>query len=122
METVKLYSQDERTTGKTITLPLVGDKTFSNDENAIEVTKDQADQLALIDFGIKLIDNNIADSSEKSKAAFDETVQMLQALPVEDVDKFLAEYPRKETHKLQSAESKINFLAKKAAKNANANV
>lgn len=99
----KLFSKDEKTKGKTITLPLVGDVTFDNQDNSIDIDSEKVESLLAKDFGIELV--RISNSNHQS--------EMLEALDLGELKELLSTYPPKETRKLSIREDIVQFLNKK---------
>lgn len=111
MSKVKVFSEEEITRGKVITLPLVGDQNFSAEDNSIELEKEEAAELLKLNCGIKF-----TLKVDKKESSADENLSMLKALEEEEVNDLLATYPDKETKNLKSLDQKIDYLAKKMAK------
>lgn len=111
MSKVQLFSQDERTRSKTITLPLVGDQLFDSETNSISVDAEKADALLELDFGISLV-----KKSEEGSTSNDPNRTMLEALEMDEVNDLLSTYPQKITKGLKTKQEKIDYLLKEMAK------
>lgn len=111
MSKVKVFSEEEITRGKMITLPLVGDQKFNEEDNSIELEKNDATELLKLNCGLKLV-----LKVNKKESGEDENLAMLKALEEAEVNDLLATYPDKETKNLKSLDQKIDYLAKKMAK------
>lgn len=117
MSKVQLFSQDERTRGKIITLPLVGDQQFETTDNSISIESDQVKELLSLDFGIKLIDKLVKKGDEDLNTNNDDPNKtMLNGLDGAEIDSLLIPYPVKIVKSLKTRQEKIDYLAKEMAK------
>ncbi len=120
MSKVKLFSQDQKTKGRSITLPLVNTVSFDETDNSIEVEESLVNDLLSLDFGIKLLTaDNIKEQNKKreevkSKSSGNNTSNevMLRALSLPEIDGLLSAYPESETKRLNTTEKKILYLVK----------
>lgn len=103
-----LYSRDEKTKGKKITLPVVNTVEFDAENNSIEVDEEKVDQLLQLDFGIKLF------LTEKDEEKVEDTdvnfKKMLRSLSEKELKELLSDYPIEETKKLVKRSDIINYL------------
>lgn len=109
MSKVKLYSTNETTKGKPVTLPILGDIVFDIVDNSVEIESDQVDALLNLDFGIKLV-LNIDKKEGKEKTS---NFEMLKALNETEIDQLLINYPKSQVKKLNSLDKKIEYLNKR---------
>jgi hypothetical protein len=117
MSKVQLFSQDERTRGKIITLPLVGDQQFDTADNSISIEFNQVKELLSLDFGIKLIDKSVREDDKNLNTNNDDPNKiMLNGLDDAEIDSFLTPYPAKIIKSLKTRQEKIDYLAKEMAK------
>jgi hypothetical protein len=120
MSTVKLFSQDLRTKGKLMTLPVIGDTQFSSEDNSIEVEGSKLEALLSRDFGIVLMSEEQLQAQEKARKEASkledpkkETVKMLRALNESELKELTESYPEEETIKLKTKSSLIDYLCNK---------
>jgi hypothetical protein len=116
MSKVKLFSGDKSTLGRPYTLPVVGDVTFSDDDNSIEVDSDKVDLLLDKDFGIKLSPAKDEDFKTKKEISSEANVKMLKGLDESEINSLLTPYPEKIVRNLKSLDQKIDYLAKEMLK------
>lgn len=117
MSKVQLFSQDEKTRGKIITLPLVGDQQFDAIDNSISIEPDQVEELLSLDFGIKLVDKSVKKDDEKlTDVIEDHNKIMLSGLDDAEINSLLIPYPSKIVKNLKTRQEKIDYLASEMAK------
>lgn len=109
MEKITLYSKDAKTKGKLITLPLIGDTQFSN-ENTIEVDEDKVDQLLALDFGIRI---SLTEKDELPKTDPKEMRAKLKTLSQTELEDLLTAYPEEEVKGLTKKSDVVNYLISK---------
>lgn len=116
---MKIKSLTKWTLNETLTLPIIGDVTFDND-NVIDVAIDKVDELLKQECGIKweivdkakkqqpidiIIDQPIVDDNTK--------LESLQALTTKELKELLVSFPDKETKDLKSKSQIVEYLVNK---------
>jgi hypothetical protein len=74
-ETIKLFSQSQRTAGQSMTIPIVGTVTFDKDQNYIEVVEEKVAELKSKQFGVILL---TAEEVASKKEIADKTKRELK--------------------------------------------
>lgn len=130
-ETTKLYSKSIKTLGKSVTLTVVGDVKFSEDDNSITIPTEKVELLLSRDCGIEFSKEPVELSEEREKKEQQQVVQqntktleeidrknreMLNALEVDELKDLLTAYPEEETVKLTSKAEIVDYLAKEMTK------
>lgn len=116
---MKIKSLTKWTLNETLTLPIVGEVTFDND-NVIDVANDKVDELLKQECGIKW---EIVDKGKKSQAIdiiIDQPIvddntklESLQALTTKELKELLVSFPDKETKDLKSKSQMVEYLVNK---------
>lgn len=119
----KLQSNTEYTKGRKLTLPLIGDIEF-DENNCIFIEDDYVKPLLEMDFGIKLVKVGKAkeEPAQENKSEFfnEDTTQVeleakrksLEAFTSEELKELLVDFPANKTKNLKNKEQIINFLLK----------
>ena len=129
MKSIKLQSQTEATRNGIFTLAIVGEKQFDND-NCIEVSEQEAEELLSLTMGIKLevvgkkkevskpntaieaevieANNEVGVSNEKEEA-----IKALNLMTNSQLRKLLKDHPIEETKSLTKRENQIAYLKSK---------
>lgn len=119
---IKLKSLEERTVGKSYTMPIVGKVSFDSD-NCIYIEKDdEAQALLSINMGIRLvIDKSFKEKKEDKKESVlikeeDEQIKLkkeaLKDYSLDELKELLDSFPETEKRRLKNKASIVNYLAK----------
>lgn len=117
---MKLKSLEKHTAGRLITLPLVGDIQFTED-NFAEIPNDKVDELLKLEFGIKFETKKQTEVKEEIKKDATESIEATQeqiesafdSLSSKELKSLLQEFPKEETAHLANKSQMIEYLKSK---------
>lgn len=116
---MKLKSLNKETINTTITLPLVGDVYF-DENNMVEIPDNKVDDLLKLQFGIKFEVKEKQEKIEKKVESEDliqpqpeSVLESLQLLSNSELKELLKQYPSEETKDLKKKNQIIDYLITK---------
>ncbi len=113
---MRLKCTDRRLAGKTIHFPLIGTTTIDKD-CVIEVDDDKVEAFLAIQMGTKFekVGDNDQVSTGEESVDTEKTIykRELEKLTDDELSALLGTYPTKDTSKLTTPKSRINFLVNK---------